>query len=527
MAHLAFAYPVPPAPRRDLSALKAQQARPRLSSAPRRRLPASCSAAKPSTQAPTTEETFAEDAGRDLFFTGMDADMAMAVLDAPLGGLDERDDRFIAAERIKFFESEEVTACALRFLAKFGEEGVDLMEDTILEDRVARRKAVESLGRFKGRFLKGQVLAVLEKHLADVDPLMVEVCIWSLGEIGVEGREGALREMARVLKENEGVSKRTVIQALMRAKWEGALEAVRPFVDDDDATVASAALAAVCVLGGDAGRDGMRKVVGALKSDVLGVRRSAMEDLTLAKEVSALANVVVAPNSLVLRARTARVFLEEMFKRGEGVGDEGLDAETALLIDRLIWDHPCDLDLLGIKKETKKARDAARNIRQLYKNDALFPYLSARTLAEDYHGDAEVGASVLKSFEDQPYFDYFGAYHIFKTLGWLNATVGTDLLLDNAENLPPRFFNHQVGAITALAELGEPRTMRVLEKVASETRVWELKYACLLSAERLGLDGGNLRAKLSNDDDWLIRARAQCPLGFEHLRSEFDWRVNS
>jgi bilin biosynthesis protein len=471
----------------------------------------------------TTEETFAEDAGRDLFFAAMEPETAMELLAAPLGGLPSRDDRFIAAERLKFFPSEAATRAILDFVQRF--EGVP-PADCLLEDKVARRKAVETLGRYKGEFCVDEVLALLTRALTDPDPYMVEVAIWSLSETGLTGRGDDLLEAVTAVLENENVSRRTVIQAIMRAGYAPALDRVRALVESADQPTASAAATAVCILGGD--RSGMRGVVAALRSETLNVRRAAMEDITLAREVSALADVVRMPNSLVLRARTVRVLLEEKFgtgRDGGGGGNVVLDAETAAMVDRLIWDHPCDLDLLGMTKGTKKARDVGRNVRQLYKNDALFPYLAARTLGEDHRGsggEGSAGVAVLKSFTEQPYFDYFGAYHVFKTLGWLQCAEGVDVLLDNAENLPPRFFNHQAGAITALAEIGDARAGRIFHKVAGETRVWELKYACLIAAERMGADGGKLRKKLAGDDDWLVRARARCDLDFTHLQSTFE-----
>jgi bilin biosynthesis protein len=224
---------------------------------------------------------------------------------------------------------------------------------------------------------------------------------------------------------------------------------------------------------------------------------------------------------LVLRARTARVLLEEMFVDQSAT----LNDDAAALVDRLIWDHPCDLDLLGKTKDTKKARDLSRNIRQLYKNDAVYSYLATRTIAEDHCSDVEAAAAagdaVLLSFTEKPYFDYFGAYHIFKTLGWLRHRPAVPVLLENAANLPPRFFNHQAGAILALAEIGDASVYPVLVKVAKNTSIWELKYACLMAAERMGADDSALRSLLQNDRDWLIRARARSHLGFSHLRSEF------
>lgn len=276
----------------------------------------------------------------------------------------------------------------------------------------------------------------------------------------------------------------------------------------------------------------MGDVVSILRDQNLNNRRCAIEDITLAKYVSALHAIAVCPNSLVLRSRTVRVLLDAERQRHEQ--QEGspysLDLDIVQLLDRLIWDHPHDLDLLGTKKETEKSRDVDRNIKQLYKNDALFAYLASQTLAEDHRGSsaggsgdehASAGCKVLKSYNDLKYFDYFGAYHVYKTLGWLKYEPGFDLLLENARSLPPRFFNHKAGAITALAELGNEQALPVIEEVAAGSQIWELTYACVMATERLG-DGGELKRKMARDsEDWLIRARCQDGQGFNHLKEGF------
>lgn len=464
----------------------------------------------------STEDVFAIDAGRDLFFAGMDAGMAIAILDAPLDKEYEKgiEDLFIAAERLKFFPSEESTSALIRYICKFD---LSKMDSYRFEMRVARRKCVESLGRHKGKFQKEKVKALLKDCMQEDDPNLVEVCVWALAEIGVSNDEDVLSSIVDIL-DKDNVQKRVVIQTLLRAGYKPALERIRPFIDSPFPAVASAALSAVATFDNDV--EAMKPVVQILKSDVLNERRAAIEDLTLARYVPALEDVAVCPNSLVLRCRTVRVFLD-VRKQDEPQLADTLDDYTAKLVDRLIWDHPGDVDLLGMKKETKKSRDAARNIRQLYKNDALYSYLACRTLAEDYRDsdDETTHAAVLKSYTDLPYFDYFGAYHAYKTLGWLKYQGAYDLLLENARTLPPRFFNHKAGAITALAELGNADVVDSIVDIAKDATLWELKYACLITAERLG--DGRVRELFKSDSDWLVRARCNTNLDFTHLHNTF------
>eukprot|EP00177_Eucheuma_denticulatum_P004296 GFKZ01007799.1.p1 GENE.GFKZ01007799.1~~GFKZ01007799.1.p1 ORF type:complete len:524 (+),score=50.81 GFKZ01007799.1:74-1645(+) len=462
----------------------------------------------------STEETFGIDAGRDLFFPGMDAEACISILDSPLGSLEARDDRFIAAERIKFYPSDQAADSIISFVRRFNAADMDTY---VLEDKVARRKVVESLGRHKGQFRRAEVVDLLRDCLRDSDSSMVEVAVWSLAQGRFTENTEVLEDIVMVL-DNDRVAKRVVIQAIMQAEYIPALDKVRQFVDYPDPATRSAAMTAVAFLSGDQGA--MGPVVDILKSSDLSMRRAAIEDITLSKFIPALPHVAKCPNSFVMRSRTIRVLLDA--SREQNKSDD-LDHETAAIIDRLIWDHPKDLDLLGQKKETRKARDPTRNIRQLYKNDALAAYAACSCLAEDHRGSGsdDVAANVKKSYDELGYFDYFGAYHVYKTLGWLRYCDAYDFLLENATTLPPRFFNHQVGAITSLAELGHKEAVPILYELAQKSTIWELKYACLLTCEKLG-DGGELRSILQRDPDWLIRARAKATLGFDHLRESFD-----
>lgn len=469
------------------------------------------------TATPSTEDVFAIDAGRDLFFSGMDEAKAIQILGEPLGQLEDIEDRFIAAERLKFFATSDSAQALMSFIRRFD---TTRMNDYILEDRIARRKSVESLGRHKGAFHVEQVSQFLTDLLNDADALLVETAVWSLAEMGVILGHTTLEKVMEVL-DNDDVEKRVVVQTLLRSKYMPALPRLRNLTESDDVGVASAAMAAVATLSGET--EVMQPVISILRSNVLNERRSAMEDITIAKFIPAMHQVAVCPSSLVLRARTVRVLLDAQ-KQNHNSTSEMLDDHMARLIDRLIWDHPGDLDLLGMKKETRKSRDVDRNIRQLYKNDALFPYLASKTLAEDHRDKSEdesdAAAAVLKSYNDMPYFDYFGAYHVYKTLGWLRYRPAYDLLLENAITLPPRFFNHKAGAVTALAELGNVDAIPAIEKIAREANIWEVKYACLIASERLG-DSGKMRQLLANDPDWLISARCKCDVDFSHLKNSF------
>lgn len=463
----------------------------------------------------STEEVFAIDAGRDLFFRGMDEAMAIEILEKDFGEIEDSEDRFIAAERLKFFPSEKSARALMDFVDRFERSKVDEYK---MEERIARRKAVETLGRHKGAYIADEVKEFLAQYFQDADAHVVENAIWAIGEIGGDLNESLLENVVSVL-DQEKLDKRVVIQTLLRAGYKPAVEKLRTLAKSNDLGVSTAAMSAVAVLSGDISV--MEPVIKVLKSEDLNARRYAIEDIKLGGYTEAMSKVVICPNSLVLRARTVRSLLDKRKEIESGL-EARLDDDTARMIDRLIWDHPGDLDLLGMKKETRRARDLTRNVKQLYKNDALYNYVACRTIAEDYRGEnnEEAGIAVTKSYNELGYFDYFGAYHVYKTLGWIGYKAGYDLLIENALELPPRFFNHKAGAITALAELGRTDALETIASIALESKIWEVKYACLIASERLG-DGGCLRERLRQDSDWVVRARCANDIEFDHLRNTF------
>ncbi|GAB0494561.1 hypothetical protein MMPV_005855 [Pyropia vietnamensis] len=464
------------------------------------------------------EETFATDAGRDLFFAAMDASTAARLVRTPSSAMDDGSERYVAAERLKFYESVDATEALLDCIASAAPGGTDAaaaaaaaaaeegeLAEVSLNDRVARRKCVETLGRYVQGHAAERVAAALRGCLFDPDGYTVEVAVWSLGQLlsrraaGTGGApwdaldestvEATLTDVAALLTtRTDDVSLRVVIKTLDALRHTPALDAIRPLTDHPDGATASAAAAAVASLTGDAA--GMAPVVSLLASPSLNVRRAALEDITAARYVPALAAVAVAPNALVLRSRAVRRLLDAALDAAGGDVAAVWDADTEALVDALIWDDPARLDLLGRVNETRRSRDIGRNVKRLFKNDAADAYLAGRTLAEvaaeSPAAATAAGDAVAAALDAQPYFDYFGAYHAYKALGWTRHTASTAMLVEAATTLPPRFFNHAAGAAVAVACIGDRSAVPALAGIAATTRVWELKYAVLLAVERLG-----------------------------------------
>jgi len=491
--------------------------------------------AKQTGAANVASDTFGIDAGRDLFFTGMDEAMAIEILQKPLGSLSASDDRYIAVERLKFYASDASALALMDFVERFETYDNDNMKKLPVEEQAARRKAIESLGRHKGMYQLDRVKKFMENLLVSTnsDTNTLENVTWSLAQLPGDLTPDAVRLLCGFLAKQVAdgdsvvVPYRTILHTLTEKQAKEAIDTIRAFVPQDLASKCAQATA-LAMLAGET--ELMESIPQLLYDADLNVRRAAMHDLTTAKYAPALEEIASAPLSLVLRIQGVRACLDE--------SDTTIFTENiAQLCDRLIWDHPYDLNLLGRVRDTRRARDAQRNVNALYRNDALDAYVACRTLAEDRLIDSDStdvrGKLALESYTERAYFDYFGSYHAFKTLGWLQYTPGVETLIKAADELPPRFFNHRIGAITALANFADSTTSEhgsrikeVLIKAAGD-KVWAVRYAALVAAGIVG-NGGNsghdvdmaqeIRSMLADDGDWVVRERARCSKDFQHLR---------
>ena len=96
---------------------------------------------------------------------------AIALLKTPLAQLEDLSDRYLAASHLASFPS----LNSINALIETVEN-----QDRHQFHRIARRKAIESLGRLKAT----KALSVIRACLADEDCYTVENAVWALGEIG-------------------------------------------------------------------------------------------------------------------------------------------------------------------------------------------------------------------------------------------------------------------------------------------------------------------------------------------------------
>ncbi|MGK7904597.1 MAG: HEAT repeat domain-containing protein [Hormoscilla sp.] len=405
-------------------------------------------------------------------------DQAIALLKTPLEELEDKSDRYVAASHLINFP----TARSISALIETIQD-----PDQEMYHRIARRKAVESLGRLQAAV----ALPVIRACLADDDCYTVENAVWAIGEIGTED-EAILEEIAQLL-EKPGQTYRVIIQVLAKLDYQPALDRIRKFVEDPSQPIASAAIAAVCRFTGDYTQ--MSSVVQLLQHPNVNARRGCIQDLIDAKYYQAIPKIASCPVSLVFRLRGIRLLAEA----GVPAGDIAFkDIEPSL--DRVIRDRPSDLELVHEYDETPTLEFL---ISELYHTDFGRCYLGSKTLLEVYPELAP--EALMATFAEKAHNDYGAHYHVMKLLGWLKYAPAYDMLVEALQNRSPQFQKSRAAAAIALGNLGDDRAIPLLSD-SLKTEIFEFKYACLLALEQLG---GKDKISIAADDaDWLVRAKA-------------------
>ncbi len=416
---------------------------------------------------------------RFFSFFNLTEDQAIALLDTPQSEISEDDSRYIAASHLINFQTEQSIQALMRAVQQ---------DDSALDNRIVRRKSIESLGRLKAT----QSLPIIRTCLADNDCYTVENAVWAIGEIGTQDPE-ILAEIAALLDKPQQTY-RVIIHTLASADYQPAIDRIRRFVNDSDAPIASAAIAAICRLTKD--YTNMDKVVAMLQHPAVLGRRLSIQDLIDAHYYPAIPAIADCPVSLVFRLRGIRLLGEA------GIAEGAIDFATIRpALEQTLIDRPSDLKLVHSHPQIPPLSVL---IQDLYDTDFGRCYLATQTILDRY--SAEAPAALFQTYADEANNDYGAHFHVIKLFGWLKHQPAYDLLLEGLQNPQPQFQKSRAAAAIALGELGNPDCIPHL-KASLETKIWDLKYAALMTLEKFGDTSG--REIAAKDADWLVRAKAE------------------
>ncbi|MBW4698894.1 MAG: HEAT repeat domain-containing protein [Aphanocapsa lilacina HA4352-LM1] len=420
-------------------------------------------------------------------FPGLSEERAIELLYTPMDQLEDASERYIAAAHLVNFPS----ARAIDALLAAVENG-----DSPLDNRIVRRKAVETLGRLKVE----RSLPVICACLQDEDHYLVENAAWAIGEIGCNDPE-ILEELTALLAKPRQ-SYRTIIQTLAKLGYTPATGRIAAFEQSPEPPIASAAITAVGRLSGE--RAGLERLLPFLQHPNVNARRGVIQDLMDSEYCEAIPRIAACPVSAVFRLRGIRHLADAGVPTG-AVSFEQVESS----LDRVIVDHPRFLEPVHRYERTPRLEEL---IEELYSTDFGRCYLATQTII-DYYPDA--GPALVASFEAAGHNDYGAHYHIVKLLGWLRFGEAREIVVGALHDRRPQFMKSRSAAAVALAELGDARVLADLHSCL-DSFIWELKYACLIALEHLEDPTGAQIAL--QDADWVVRAKAerQCTAPLAH-----------
>ncbi|MBF2067767.1 MAG: HEAT repeat domain-containing protein [Calothrix sp. C42_A2020_038] len=404
---------------------------------------------------------------------------AITLLDTPQDRIGEDDSRYIAASHLVNFPTDKSINALMRAVQN---------TDSSLDNRIVRRKSVETLGRLQAK----QALSVIRTCLAEEDCYTVENAVWAIGEIETDNPD-ILEEIAQLL-EKPGQIYRVILHTLAKLGYKPSIHRINKFTESEDAPTASAAIATICRLTGDYTQ--MDKVVAFLQHSSCNARRACIQDLIDTRYYPAIPQIARCPVSVAFRLRAIRILAD--------VGVENKEItfnEIKPYLEQTLRDHPNDLDLVH---EYDQSPTLDFLIQELYQTDFGRCYLASKTLLLEHYA-VQAPTALLQTYDEEAYTDYGAHYHVMKLLGWLRYAPAYDLLIEALHNKEPQFQKSRSAAAIALGELGDRRAIPDLKK-SLETQIWDLKYAALMALEKLG--DTSSRETVALDLDWLIRVKA-------------------
>jgi bilin biosynthesis protein len=404
-------------------------------------------------------------------------EQAIEILDTPQEQIGEEDSRYIAASHLANFNTEQTIDALIRAVHN---------NDRQLDNRIVRRKAIESLGRLQAT----QAIGAIRDCLADEDCYTVENAVWAIGEIGTSDL-AILNEITQLLRQPQQ-SYRVIIHTLTKLEYQPALPEIQKFTSSEDGPIASAAIAAVGRLAQDFSQ--IEKVLAFLQHPQVLARRLCIQDLIDAKYHGAIPHIAYCPVSIVFRLRGVRLLADDGVAAGVLTFEE-----VQPYLEQVLRDHPSNLKLVHSYGTTPTLETL---IRDLYDVDFGRCYLAIQLILEHYAEEAP--AALFANYEEEAWSDYGAHFHVVKLFGWLKHAPAYNLILGALHNTQPQFQKSRAAAAIALGELGDRRAIPALQSMLL-SRIWDLKYAALLALSKLGDNSVEIAA---DETDWLVRAKA-------------------
>lgn len=393
----------------------------------------------------------------DSLFAGIsEADALRYIASAP-ETLDNPGLKYLAATRLGACHSEESLAALMRIAATVHSN---------LYDRIARRKALEALGRRKDQ----RSLPVLIDALGGDDEPAVVNAADAIARLAIPLNDEQSSKLSQALDGPDN-QRRAVIQTHCRLEIKSASEAIRRLSLDDNPLVAGAALAyRARVLDEPEATQGL---VHQLDDANAGRRRAAVIDLGDAHHAATLEALIRCPVSMPLRAKSALNILGDRAWQSS-------DSQAQGLLEQLLQDDPRELNLSMVEPVESAA-------------EAIEPRLQHRDEAQQYAGAVgllqmkrDVALSLIDHLRQNLGSDYGVHYLIANSIGLLGLSERTDAVVEALHEIGPQYAKSRVAAAWSCRHLQLIESERpLLEQLASESPWLPLKWSCMKVLRKL------------------------------------------
>ena len=217
--------------------------------------------------------------------------------------------------------------------------------------------------------------------------------------------------------------------------------------------------------------DLMKPLVACLTDLVAGKRRSAVIDIGDSGDESLLPDLIRAPVSMSLRAKS--------FFQIVDANDSASDHQYQTLLKQLLRDNPL---LLDIKTEWQCGEDPAEIEQNLSHRDEARQYGAAASLMRI---DRDECLNLIESMQERLWSDYVTHYYLTCIVGLRSIHEKGDLIRSALAETTPQYTKSRIAAAWACVELQLFDQMELLDEL-SRTAAWApLRWSCQQSLESL------------------------------------------
>ena len=394
----------------------------------------------------------------DVLVQGISKSDALQLLFAKTDSVERPADRYFAATRLGLCDCEETLDALIRATS-------DLTVDELF-DRITRRKAVEALGRRKDV----RAIPALVEVLKCTDTEAVINALSALCRIGWSPCEDDEKHLLNLL-DGEVTQARAVIQLFTRLHVKSAQskERIGALIDHESLLISGASRACMASLYGEV--DLMQPLVACLTDLVAGKRRSAVIDIGDSGDQALLPDLIRAPVSMSLRAKS---FLQ-IVEANNSVSDH----QHQVLLKQLLRDDPL---LLDIKSEWQCGDDPSEIERNLSHRDEARQYGAAASLMRIERNEC---LNVIESMQERLWSDYVTHYYLTCIVGLRKIKEKDDLIRSALAETTPQYTKSRIAAAWACVDLKLFDQMDLLEEL-SKTAAWApLRWSCQQSLANL------------------------------------------